>query len=68
MLKAECDECHRPIDPKDNHLAFPDMHMVDSGRLMRAQNAHFCGKSCLCKFIDKATSRIIPPPPVVNGN
>lgn len=60
MLKAFCDapDCGKPIAPSDDHLEIPHLVIVDKREGMQMKALHFCGgKSCLCKYLDKAFLR-----------
>lgn len=57
MLKAECDECHKPIAPSDDHIEIAQMVIVDKKEGQRFQGLHLCGKGCLCKYLDKVATR-----------
>jgi hypothetical protein len=57
MFKAVCDTCKAPLEPEDNHIEIQAMGIIDKKQIMQGKGLHFCGKSCLNKWVDNALDR-----------
>ena len=67
-LRPFCDDCQKAIEPlTDNFIEVGQLGLAKDGKIMRAQNLHFCQTKCMTSWIVKATNRptLISSP---NGN
>jgi hypothetical protein len=54
MIKFECDECKRPIDPGDaRYIDVPHITIVYHGKIGRMANLHLCDKKCFTSWLNK---------------
>lgn len=56
-FRAFCNECNAPIDPRDNHIALDGITIINHGKVLQTQQAHFDCHECLTSFFVKAMNR-----------